>query len=309
MKRILVNDCLTTIPNTYTFWHDLLRWFGCEFIGGSYEELGAKVVAAADNASLIIRNATWFPPIDVTIPTISLLQDIFIDGPQRKMQEQVLDQSTLIVFNSDFTAKQYPSYSGKVIPLPVDFELFLPGNAMGLQQAFSLPENCICWIGASQSAAAHVKGLDLFLSIVRQNPDLSFVAIFKDQQLEYPPPNLRMFVRLPQAELAQVIGACRVGLCTSSMESQHLSGIEMGACGLPMIAPPVGIYWQRENMPGTVISKRSVDIYTAALRSALSNPKEPTQIRDYWRREFDKKKIKYAWTKIIAEIENRHKTI
>jgi hypothetical protein len=42
MKRLIVNDCLTTIPGTKTFWHDLQEWFGAEFCGGAYEGLADR---------------------------------------------------------------------------------------------------------------------------------------------------------------------------------------------------------------------------------------------------------------------------
>ena len=233
-----------------------------EFVGGDFSTLADFEFP---DAELIIRNATYFPPLlnIKNVPIISILQDIMEDGPQRKMQEEVMASSTAIVFNSMFTLSKYkplPKPKGaivapSVIPLPVDFDLFVPGNPMGLQQHLQLPDNCICWVGASQGAAAQVKGYEPFLSIVRQNPDLFFVAVFKDQAPEYVPPNMRTFTRLSHEELVKVYGACRVGLCTSRTESQHLAGIEMGACGLPMVAPPVGVYYEREDLPGVVVKQ------------------------------------------------------
>ncbi len=287
-----------------------------EFVGGDHDRLDSKAEAAWDkDVSLFIRNATYFPPFAAGSPVISLLQDIITEGPARKLQEAVIESSATVVFNSAFTASKYQGpweYKPYIIPLPVDFSLFEPGNAMGLQQAMSLPDGAVCWIGACQGAAGQVKGWDIFLSIVRQNPDIPFVAVFKDAMPEYCPPNMRMFVKVPHEELVKIIGACRVGLCTSRVESQHLAGIEMGACGLPMVATPVGIYWREgpgttkneESIPGAIITDKSPD-YTAAIREVRANPGDPNTIRQYWKQRYDKPVIRKQWETLVEEVESK----
>ena len=309
MKRLLVNDALTQIEGTKTFWHDLQEWFGLRFIGADYSMLtdavDAEMAGISDNyeaTSLIIRNASYFGPIKSNVPTISLLQDIFQEGEIRKVQEAVMKSSKAVVFNSEFTRSKYaadfPLPMNSVIPLPVDFTVFEPGNAMGLQTAYSLPDGCVCWVGAQ----SEIKGWDIFLQVVRQNPDISFVAIFKDSIPIQMPPNMRAFHRLPTEELVKVIGACRVGLCTSRMESQHLAGIEMGACGLPMVAPPVGVYYER-NFPGHSVQDSKVETFTSAIRLDLDRHYDAETVRGYWKEEFSKPVIKAAWKKIVGEVE------
>lgn len=319
MKRLLVNDCLSALPGHRTFWNDLRDWFDFTFVWSPFDKLVAEADGAAKGASLIVRNATYFGPLEAskTAPTISLLQDIIQEeGPQREMQNEVIDSSKVVVFNSAFTESKYkfidkfvsvepPRFENKarIIPLPVDFSLFEPGNPMGLQQALSLPDGCICWVGASQGAAGQVKGWDLFLSIVRQNPDLHFVAVFKDAAPEYVPPNMRTFVKVSHEDLVKIIGACRVGLCTSRMESQHLSGIEMGACGLPIVAPEVGTYFRRHDIPGELLHDTIPAKFGIRIRRCLDRNRDPQVIRDYWRKEFDRPIIRSAWAKLIEEVE------
>lgn len=368
MRRLLVNDALNQLGEV-TIWNRLQEWFGCEFVGSDFAALEivvetmleqeSKISSNLEKPSLIIRNATWFPPIKASIatirelcddcsgpmsrcgkhgaageppigprygiPTISLLQDIFIDGPQRQMQIAVIESSQAVVCNSPFTLSRYewnvrpglPNKKGelhpeprtKIIPLPVDFSLFEPQNAMGCQQALGLPDGCVCWIGASRGAAGQVKGFDIFLQIVRTNPDIPFVAVFKDTMPDSMPPNLRCYVRLSHAELVKVIGACRVGLCTSRMESQHLAGIEMGACGLPLVVPPVGAYSNRTDIPGlvvdgAVITTNAIDAFIGGIRGALSQRwGAEEKIRNYWRKEFDIPVVRAAWEKLVAEVE------
>ena len=216
------------------------------------------------------------------------------------MQEEIF-KSSIIVYNSKFTQRQYAPLLGHVISLPVDFTVFEPGNAMGLQTAYSLPDGCVCWVGAQ----SEIKGWDIFLGIVRQNPDIPFVAVFKDQIPAQMPPNMRAFHRLPTKELVNVIGACRVGLCTSRMESQHLAGIEMGACGLPMVAPPVGVYYGRmDDFPGFVMKEGTEpQHYATAIRLCMEKPIDLDKVRAYWKASFDKPVIKAAWTALVEEVE------
>lgn len=317
MKRLLVNDCLTCIPGTKTFWNDLQEWFAMDFFEDDYSTLMEtieKEILLQDSYGLIVRNASYFGPLpsSKTIPTVSILQDIMEDGPGREMQISVIDSSKRVVYNSEFTRYNYiedgdPNKElqhSTVIPLPVDFSLFEPGNAMGLQQALSLPDGCVCWIGAHEGAAGQIKGYDVFLQIVRTNPDISFVAVFKDSIPVTLPPNMRAYARVTHEELVKIIGACKVGLCTSRTETQHLAGIEMGACGLPMVAPPVGCYWKRKEWPGTlVVYEDSPEIYANVIRTTLSNPGDPQQARAYWKKEFDVPVIKAAWTKLVEEVE------
>ena len=304
MKRLLVNDALTQIEGTKTFWHDLQEWFDMEFLGGDYATLAE--VASAHHPFLIIRNASYFGPIQSDVPTISLLQDIFPDGESRTMQQKVIESSQAVVYNSMFTHSKYNIDTAhrirEIIPLPIDFSVFEPGNVMGLQTAYALPDGCVCWIGAQ----SEIKGWDIFLQVVRQNPDISFVAVFKDSIPIQMPPNMRAFHRLPTGELVKAIGACRVGLCTSRMESQHLAGIEMGACGLPMVAPPVGVYYDRkDDFPGFVMKEGTEpQHYATAIRLCMEKQIDRDKVRAYWKEEFDRPVIKAAWTKIVEEVEN-----
>lgn len=306
MTRLLVNDARTQIPGTRTFWHDLEDWFRCTFVGAPFDALveTADKVAAAAPPSLIIRNATYFGPLESskTAPTIALVQDIITEGPLRDMQEAVIKSAQRVVFNSEYTAAKYPrnladplGVKQTVIPLPVDFALFEPGNAMGWQQALGLPDRCTLWIGAQ----SEVKGWDVFLNVVRLNPDLNFVAVFKDAIPEVFPPNLRCYARCSHDELLGVIRACRAGLCTSRMESQHLAGIEMGACGLPMVAPPVGIYAE-PGFPGAQVTGGN---FALALRGVLGRDWSDVGVRGFWRERFDVAVVKALWTELIGEVE------
>lgn len=317
MRRLLVNDMLSALPEHRTFWHSLQDWFGMEFVGGDFSRLaevaGTACLAAAvdfNPVALIVRNASYFGPIQTNTHQIALLQDIFPEG-HREQQEAVLRTCKAVVFNSAFTRAAYctPEFierAGKwapVIPLPVDFKTFSIGNRMGLQQHFGLPDRCVIWVGACDGAAGEVKGWDTFLAIARTNPHISFVAVFKDRLPETVPPNMRTFLRLPQEELAMLMGACRVGLCTSKIETQHLAGIEMGACGLPVVAPPVGVYWGQERKGVALVTEPVPYRFSLAIAEALSVPHDANAIREAWMAEFHPEIVRAKWAALISEVE------
>jgi glycosyltransferase involved in cell wall biosynthesis len=301
MKRLLVNDCLTCIPGTRTFWHDLKEWFHMDSIEAPYDRLATLAAIPAKDASLIIRNATYFGPIEADCPQISILQDIIDEGPpggnHRVMQEAVV-ASTHVVYNSEFT-KHWSHYNkpGRVIPLSVDFDLFKPGNPVALREEMEIPYGSICWIGACQKEAGYVKGWDTLVKIARMNPDLRFMAVMKDGFPETFPPNMRIYLKLKQEELVKVMGACMVGLCTSRIETQHLAGIEMGGCGLPLVVPPIGAYFNRTGMPGIIVGDPKE--FTTAIRAALSMKGDA----EYWKGEFSPEVVKAQWKKLVEEVE------
>jgi hypothetical protein len=301
MKVVVVNDAITQIPGTRTFWSDLVEWFGAEFVCAPFQDLPA--LASSIECDVMIRNGSYWPAITSNAKQVSLIQDIFDDSPLRAMQREAI-ASSVPIYNSSFTAEKCGDAGGKVIPLPVDFRSFEPQNAMGCQQALGLPDGCICWVGATQGPAGHVKGYDIFLKIVRMNPDLHFVGVFKDAIPDSFPPNLRCFLRLTHEELVKVIGACRVGLCTSRMESQHLAGIEMGACGLKLIVPDTGVYWKREDLPIWRVTDPTPQNYAASIRGVLPESSFNEHVRGLWQKEFDRPVIRAQWEKLIAEVEN-----
>lgn len=236
----VVNDVQTCIPGTRTLWHDLAEWLDAEWVGDRpYPMLADYVEARArqDRPSVIIRNGTWFGPINLDVPTITLIQDIMPEGSyQRGEQVRVARCSNLVVYNSEYTRSQYTELSNvesRTIPLSVDFDLFRP-------KAGAKPLADICWVGAP----TWVKGWDLLGEIIRSLPKRTFALILKEHSTGRVPENVQVFTRIPHSELPALYSGCQVGLCTSRQETQHLAGIEMAGCGLPVVAPNIGAYYQ-----------------------------------------------------------------
>jgi len=121
----LVNDCLTTIPGTKTFWHDLLEWFpGLEDKTDGYtkfDHLADKIEKDAEKngpPDYIIRNATYFRKLHIKTKQIALLQDHF-ESPKKLSQLEICNGVDAVVFNSQFTCDAYKNFVHKpyhVIP-------------------------------------------------------------------------------------------------------------------------------------------------------------------------------------------------
>ncbi len=241
-KGWLVNDCLTCIPGTKTFWHDLL-----ENVDGlvdkcnghtPYNILPTRIESElqVEQPDYIIRNATFFRNMNTLVPTISLLQDVVVG---RDVQIDTCNRSTVTVFNSQYTKSLYPEITNSVvIPLGTDFEKFKPlDNVNELKQKYGINDNTILYVGSS---TVYPKGFDMVESII-DNTEYKYVLIMKDDY-QSSNPRVKVFNRITQDEIVEITNCCSMLLCTSKEETLHLGGVESAACGLPIITTNVGIY-------------------------------------------------------------------
>jgi len=242
----LVNDTLTCIPGTKTFWHDLLENIpGLEdktFGYTPYLLLADKIKLEATTKGIpdyIIRNATYFGPISVPTKTISLVQDATGDP----MQIHVCNSSTLTVFNSPYTASlyKYKIFTPTVIvPLGVDFDYFKPSESC--EQELGILPDSILFVGANNNSP---KGFDKVLELIN-NTDYNFCLVMKDDyKMDHP--RVRIFNRVDQETMVKIYNSCKLLICTSTVETQHLSGIEAAACNIPIVASNVGVYFDKKN--------------------------------------------------------------
>lgn len=282
-RTIVVNDHLTCIPNTRTLWHHLTEWFAAEFINGDYSTLASRaesrIIELPHPPSIIIRNGTYFPWFTTRHrPVIPLIQDIQPFGSHlHQWQLNVGRNSNAVVFNSEHTKSFYPELHDRahVIPLGVDFDVFKPHA--GTEKKYD-----VVWVGAGTA----IKGWDDFQRIVRGNPDLRFACVTKDGARFFAY-NVEFLCQLPQDEMVRVYNESRVGLCTSKQETQHLAGIEMAACGLWVVAPPVGVYSAGAtnsmlSLSGKWMSSpvsREIADYSAELRAVLSGQRPNCPVR------------------------------
>jgi glycosyltransferase involved in cell wall biosynthesis len=247
MKRgWLVNDTLTCIPNTKTFWHDLLDWIpGLEDkCGGNtpFSLLPYKIEKDCYDLGIpdyIIRNATYFRKLNVSVKTISLLQDI---SSNKMEQLDVCNNSDIVVFNSPYTRSHYESLittKTVMIPLGVDFDLFKNLNKSFVDELGILTKS-ILYIGADNHTP---KGFDIMMDIIN-NTDYNFCLVMKDD-FNIIHERVKVFNKVDHNLLLKIINSCDILVCTSRIETLHLAGVEAAACGLPLVTSNVGIYYNK----------------------------------------------------------------
>lgn len=298
-KGWLVNDYLTCIENTKTFWHDLLEWIPNleDKTGVPFHSLPNYIEqeASINPPDYIIRNATYFPWLNLNIPTISLLQDI-ADNPT---QREVLELSDTVVVNSEYTLSRYSNLNNtRIVPLGTNFNLFRPlGNTDALRQKWGIAKDSVVFVGAQ----TEIKGWSFMATLVESAPDLNFVFVMKDtSEVRFNSNNYRAFHRVGHQDLVEILNCCSIGICTSITETQHLAGIEMGACGLPIVTSNVGAYYNREKGDwGCRYTNPIEDI--KRLISLQLNP------RKYWLEHgFDLESCKRSWIEIIHNVESKN---
>jgi len=295
----LVTDGLTAIPNTRTFWHDLLDWFPdlIDKTGGNtpWAILPINVEREAQlkgNPDYIIRNCTYFRRLNLNVKTYSLLQDI----KPNSQQIEVANHSDVVVFNSEYTRSHYLNTihsKSVIIPLGVNSNVFTSQNNQAVELGI-LPDS-ILFVGA---ATEYPKGFDLLMSIIN-NTNYNFCLVMKDGfKLNHP--RVRVFNRVSQEKIAKIYNSCKMVLCTSRTETQHLVGIEAGFCGVPTIATNVGFYYNLEH--GEWGRKaNNLDEFKKQIEYVINNQDE-FNTRDYFLREgFDVSSCKESWSKIINE--------
>jgi glycosyltransferase involved in cell wall biosynthesis len=225
----LVNDCLTCIPGTTTLWHNLLDW-----IPGLEDKTGVPYGRLADHIEhsiivggppdYIIRNASYFRPLRTNIRTIALVQD----PPSAPWQKDVVASADVVVAPSEFMAACY-SRQIQVIPIPAAKEF----RHLGLQS-----NNEVLFVGAD----TEIKGWRHVLSLAKEFP---VRVVTKGQDARWGG-FVGVHSRIKPDQLCELMNRAGCLIVPSRWESFHLAGAEAEACGLPIVATPVGRYWERQ---------------------------------------------------------------
>lgn len=301
----LVNDCLTCIPNTRTFWHDLLDWFPKleDKTGGytDYSVLANRIESLAPKPDYIIRNGTYFRQLNINVPTISLLQDVREDKVD---QCNVLNNSTAAVFVSHYVLQKYrhllrSDLRIEVIPIGIDFSFFKPIS----ERHPSVLPNSVLFMGA---ATDYPKGFHILKHIITKMNTTNFCLIMKDDFNVHMLPEqdrarVVVFNRISSADVRAVINSCKIAVCTSLEETEHLSGIECMACNIPVVARPVGVYYDsREDTAWGLIANDGND-FPDKIAYALEHIDHFTP-RAYAIERFSTESCANKWKSLVEEI-------
>ena len=301
-KGWLVNDQLTCIPNTRTFWHDLLDWFPkledkCDGYT-DYSILAPKIESIPDRPDYIIRNASYFRKLNIDVPTFCLVQDT-MNNP---MQTEVLNSSTCVVFASEETHNLYKDRINpknvRVIEQSSDFNFFKP---MDEKHPDVLP-NSIIFIGDS---SYEKKGFHRILNLIELMPDFNFCLVMKDNTtLDVIPPHsrdrVRIFNKVDRNTVRLLINSSVCAICTSGNEEGHFAGIEIGACDIPMVARPMGCYLDRKDDKTWGLIANDKD-FPEVIRYVTKN-RNLFSPRKYYSKEYTLESCREKWTDLINEL-------
>jgi len=303
-KGWLINDCLTCIPNTKTFWHDLLDWFpNLEDKCNGYTDysiLAQRIESFPNRPDYIIRNGSYFRKLNIDVPTFSLIQDTM----NNSIQTEVINSSTCVVFASKQT---YDIYKNRINPKNIrvieqssDFNFFKP-----IQEKHPevLP-NSIIFIGDS---SYEKKGFHRVLNLIENMPDFNFCLVMKDDtNINIIPQHnrnrVRIFNKVDRNTVKLLINSCICAICTSGNEEGHFAGIEIGACDIPMVSRPMGCYLDRkEDKTWGLIAND--DDFPETIRY-ITNNKQLFSPRKYYSKEYTLERCREKWTNLINEFVN-----
>lgn len=300
----LVNDTLTCIPETKTLWHDLLEWLPglVDKTGGltDYANLAQAIESEAKNdpPDYIIRNATFFRPMNIASLTISLVQDIY-SGAARDQQREVIHKSDIVVCNSEYTHQEYKKEIADkechVIPLGTDFNFFQKEDSSECQRELQIKPNSIVYVGSS---LVYPKGFDTVLDLIK-NTDYNFVLVMKDGYTSSHP-RVKVFNKVSHLVLRKIYSACSLLICPSKQETLHLAGIEAAACGLPLVTTNVGAYHGLES--GDWGIRTEANLFSKAIAEIMRSPGAYLP-REYFYGSFSQEMCRQKWQEVIKSID------
>lgn len=295
----LINDCLTTIPGTKTFWHDLLEWIPNlkDMTGGytNFNLLADKIEneARVRSPAYIVRNATFFRPLKIHTKQIVFLQDCY-DGDRKLKQLEVCNSADAVVFNSKFIYNKYkhlifkPSY---VFPIGTDFSFFEP---MGKEKRYD-----IIYVGDSKN---YPKGFNVIRDLI-DNTNYTFALVMKDDfQIEHE--RITVFNRVDHNALRYIYNSSKILVCTSQIETLHLAGMEAGACNIPLVTSDVGVYREFWDTSGCGIKVKEGNWihFKKAIEKVFENYHMFEPRNFLLAQGMDKKFCKSSWLNLIEKV-------
>jgi glycosyltransferase involved in cell wall biosynthesis len=300
-KGWLVNDTLTCIPNTRTFWHDLLDWFPnledkCNGYT-DYSVLAQTIESIDDRPDYIIRNGSYFRRLNIDVPTFCLIQDTS-DNP---MQTEVINTSTCVVFASKETHNLYKDRINpnnvRVIEQSSDFNFFKP---ISERHPEVLP-NSVIFIGDSSHEK---KGFHRVLNLIESMTDFNFCLVMKDDtNIDVIPQHSRsrvkIFNKVDRDTVRVLINSSVCAICTSGNEEGHFAGIEIGACDIPMVARPMGCYLDRKDDKSWGLISEDED-FPETIRYVVNN-RDTFSPRKYYSKEYTLERCREKWEDLINE--------
>lgn len=160
-------------------------------------------------------------------------------------QREALAAATKIVAVSEHVAHSY-SVAAEIIPIGVDTDLFHPMAKPELRKKYDLPDTEVqIFVGSGHP----VKGFSDLMLQIKNNPQIFYIVVLKDDT-QISAPNVKVFRRVLQQQLAELYCCADRYIGTSKVETLWLAPLEAMMCNVPVSVTPVGIFysWKPQNV-------------------------------------------------------------
>jgi glycosyltransferase involved in cell wall biosynthesis len=232
-EKVLWSYLLEGIPATYAL--------DTTILGRASFENRARATIDKDfpDTKLVIQNATFIDRIHPQIYTICFLQDDLRKMGKSSVQQEInLKYADRLVTNSVQTSLSYPEYEFEIIPVGIDSELFHPADKNLLKQKHGLITEKV---GIFVGSLSEVKGWSKVKGCIDHFKNMTWIVVSKYDE-RYEAPNVKMYSRIDQILLAELLNCADVFVIGSPVETQCLAAVEANLCNVPVAMPLVGIY-------------------------------------------------------------------
>ena len=297
----IVNDLLTCIPGTRTFWHLLLEIEDTiDKTGTPFNKLTETIENDPADCDLIIRNGTFFPRIHIYFTKqIALIQDYY---GQDLQQLEVACHADHVVFNSDFTREKFGVEglrSHSTIPIGVNQNLFKsvaqfkPNNDI-----FARFKRTGIFVGDYNQT----KNTRLFEEIAKENSNIDFIYVSKARN-RINLPNVKNYPAVDEIGMLKLYNEADFCIMCSPLETLHLTTVEAALCDTPVIGTNTG--WLADyfsDAVGVRVDEPTVGNFSNAICEVLESSYSP---REYMlTTPFTWDRCKASWEKLIEETLN-----
>jgi len=303
MNIWIVNDYLTCIPGTKTFWHMLLEIDGTvDKTGTPFNNLAETIENDPEQCDLIIRNGTFFPEIKRNdCKQISLIQDYYGYDYQ---QIQVAANADAVVFNSDFTKSKFGDvpWTSYVVPIGVNHNLFKPiASFKSNDDVFARFKRTGIFVGDYNTT----KNTRLFEEIVRDNTNIDFIYVSKARN-RINLPNVRNYPGgVDEIEMLKLYNEADFCIMCSPLETLHLTTVEAALCNTPVIGTNTGWLTDHFNIDVgiRIDGEATVDKFSHAIARVLSCSNYSPRAH-MLTTPFTWDSCKASWERLIEEVLN-----
>jgi glycosyltransferase involved in cell wall biosynthesis len=137
---------------------------------------------------------------------------------------------------------RYYGLDAVVVPYGIDTERFAPGDRVASRRRLGLPEHAR--VGLFVGRWDVFKGADVLTALMARTPEIEWLLVLgggvpDDRALRLP--RVHVLVDVPYEEMPAVYAAADFMAFPSRYEGFGYAVIEAAACGVPVLAPPVGI--------------------------------------------------------------------